>query len=91
MNRTKERLGKLPTDLSFLILMLRDLEYYFGQNKNSSVMTDAITIEELIQLKQEVKIGWCELALRSEHGGTLSSSGSKRSNVKWYGFLWISL
>lgn len=21
--------------------------------------------------------------------GTLSSSGSKRSNVKWYGFLWI--
>ena len=82
MNRTKERLGKLPTDLSFLILMLRDLEYYFGQNKNSSVMTDAITIEELIQLKQEVKIWWCELALRSEHGGTLSSSGSKRSNVK---------
>ena len=31
-------------------------------------MTDAITIEELIQLKQEGKIGWCELALRSEHG-----------------------
>ena len=26
------------------------------------------TIEELIQLKQEGKIGWCELALRSEHG-----------------------
>lgn len=26
------------------------------------------TIEELIQLKQEAKIGWCELALRSEHG-----------------------
>ena len=26
------------------------------------------TIEELIQLKQEAKIGWCELALRREHG-----------------------
>ena len=26
------------------------------------------TIEELIQLKQEGKIGWCEFALRSEHG-----------------------
>lgn len=26
------------------------------------------TIEELIQLKQEGKIGWCELALRSERG-----------------------
>ena len=26
------------------------------------------TIEELIQLKQEGKIGWCELALRCEHG-----------------------
>lgn len=26
------------------------------------------TIEELIQLKQEGKIGWCELALCSEHG-----------------------
>ena len=26
------------------------------------------TIEELIQLNQEAKIGWCELALRSEHG-----------------------
>ena len=26
------------------------------------------TIEELIQLKQEGKIGWCELALHSEHG-----------------------
>lgn len=26
------------------------------------------TIEELIQLKQEGKIGWCELALRSEYG-----------------------
>ncbi len=26
------------------------------------------TIEELIQLKQQGKIGWCELALRSEHG-----------------------
>ena len=24
------------------------------------------TIEELIQLKQEGKIGWCELALRTE-------------------------
>ena len=26
------------------------------------------TIEELIQLKQDGKIGWCELALRSDHG-----------------------
>ena len=26
------------------------------------------TIEELIQLKQDGKIGWCELALRSNHG-----------------------
>ena len=26
------------------------------------------TIEELIQLKQNGKIGWCELALRSDHG-----------------------
>ena len=26
------------------------------------------TIEELIQLKQEGKIGWCELALSSGHG-----------------------
>ena len=26
------------------------------------------TIEELIQLNQEGKIGWCELALRSKHG-----------------------
>ncbi len=29
---------------------------------------DNISIEELIQLKQEGKIGWCELALRSDHG-----------------------
>ena len=26
------------------------------------------TIEELIQLKQDGKIGWCELALCSDHG-----------------------
>ena len=26
------------------------------------------TIEELIQLKQNGKIGWCELALHSDHG-----------------------